>query len=99
MMFPTFLDKDTWPANSPDLNLLDYCIWNEFAQIINWNKVTSKSLLISEVKRDARKLFVCCKGKLFRLDESFVSHDTKQWKLFKRIKSSLSDKELKDESF
>ena len=40
--------------------------------------------------------FECCKGKLFRLDESFVSHDTK---LFKRIKSSLSDRELKDECF
>ena len=40
--------------------------------------------------------FGCCKRKLFHLDESFVSHDTK---LFKRIKSSLSDKESKDESF
>ena len=36
---------------------------------------------------------------LFHLDESFVSHDAKQWKLFKRIKSSLSDRESKDESF
>ena len=32
---------------------------------------------------------------LFRLDEWFVSHDTK---LFTRIKSSLSDRESKDES-
>ena len=39
-----------------------------------------------------------CKGKLFRLDESFVSHDIKRWKLFKRTKSSLSDRESKDES-
>ena len=43
--------------------------------------------------------FVCCNGKLFRLDESFVSHDTERWKLLKRIKSSLSDRESKDESF
>ena len=35
---------------------------------------------------------------LFRLDESFVSRDTKRWKLFKRIKSTLTDRELKDES-
>ena len=40
--------------------------------------------------------FGCCKGELSHLDESFVSHDTK---LFKRIKSSLSDRESKDESF
>ena len=43
--------------------------------------------------------FGCCKGKLFRLDESFVSHDIKRWKLFQRIKSGLSDRESKDESF
>ena len=29
--FPSFIDKDIWPANSPDLNPLDYCIWDEFA--------------------------------------------------------------------
>ena len=33
---------------------------------------------------------------LFSLDKSFVSHDTK---LFKRIKSSLSARESKNESF
>ena len=53
MVFRTFLDKGTWPANSPDL---DYCIWDEFAQIINWNKVTLKSSLISEVNCGVKKL-------------------------------------------
>ena len=43
--------------------------------------------------------FECCKGKLFCLDECFVLYDTKRWKLFKRIKSSLSDRESKNESF
>ena len=56
MVFPIFLDKDTWPANSPDLNPLDYCIWNEFAQAINWDKVTSKSSLIAEFKRGVKKI-------------------------------------------
>ena len=98
--FPSFIDKDKWPANSPDLNPLDYCIWDEFAQAINWDKVTSKSSLISELKRGVKKKSLgCYKGKLFRLDESLVSHDTKRWKLFQRIKSSLSDRESKDESF
>ena len=86
--------------NSPYLNPLDYCIWDEFTQAIDWDKVTSKSSLISELKRGVKKnSFGYYKGKLFRLDESLVSHDTKRWKLFKRIKSSPSDSELKDESF
>ena len=56
MAFPIFLDKDTWPANSPDLNPLDYCIWDEFAQAINWDKVTSKSSLIAEPNRGVKKI-------------------------------------------
>ena len=91
--FPSFIDKDTWPANTPDLNPLDYCIWDEFAQAINWDNVTS-----NEARRE-KNSFECCKGKLFCLNESFVSHDTRRWKLFKRIKSSFSDRESKDESF
>ena len=52
----------------------------------------------TEARREKNSLR-CCKGKLFRLDESFISHDTKRWKLFKRMKSNLSDRESKDESF
>ena len=54
--FPSFIDKDAWPANSPDLNPLDYCIWDEFAQAINQDKVTSKSSLIAELKRGVKKI-------------------------------------------
>ena len=54
--FPSFLDKDTWPVNSPDLNPLDYCIWDEFAQAIDWNKVTSKSSLILELMLRVQKI-------------------------------------------
>ena len=43
-------------ANSPDLNPLDYCIWEEFAQTINRNKVISKSSLISELKRGVKTI-------------------------------------------
>ncbi|CAF4498878.1 unnamed protein product, partial [Rotaria sp. Silwood2] len=34
--FPSFIDKDHWPPNSPDLNPMDYCIWDEFAEAIDW---------------------------------------------------------------
>ena len=54
--FPSFLDKDTWPANSRDLNPLDYCIWDKFAQTINWSQVTWKSSLISELTRGVKKV-------------------------------------------
>lgn len=54
--FPSFIDKDHWPSNSPDLNPLDYSIWDEFAQVIDWNVVTSKATLIQELKRAVKKI-------------------------------------------
>ncbi len=53
--FPAFIDKDHWPPNSPGLNPLDYCIWDEFVKVIDWNKVTSKRTLIQELKRAVKK--------------------------------------------
>ncbi|CAF3861205.1 unnamed protein product, partial [Rotaria magnacalcarata] len=35
--FPSFILKDRWPANSPDLNPLGYCIWNELVQAMDWS--------------------------------------------------------------
>ena len=54
--FPSFICKDHWPPNSPYLNPLDYSIWNEFAQAIDWNKVTSRATLIKELKRAVKKI-------------------------------------------
>jgi hypothetical protein len=54
--FPSFIDKDHWPPNSPDLNPLDYCIWDEFAEQMNWDKVQSKTTLIDELKRAVKKI-------------------------------------------
>ena len=41
--FPSLIDKDHWPPNSPDLNPLDDSIWNESINVIDWNKVRSKA--------------------------------------------------------
>ncbi|CAF2179957.1 unnamed protein product [Rotaria magnacalcarata] len=49
--FPSFIDKDHWPPNSPDLNPLDHSIWDELAHAVNWDKVKSKNILIVEMKR------------------------------------------------
>ena len=49
--FPGFIDKDHWPANNPDLNPLDYSMWNEFIKFIDWNRSTSKTTILEELKR------------------------------------------------
>ena len=41
---------------APDSNPLDDAMWDEFAQAINWDNVISKSSLISELKRDVKKI-------------------------------------------
>ena len=48
--FPSFLDNDCCPPNSPDLNRLNYSIWNKLVNPINWNKVKSKTTLIQQLK-------------------------------------------------
>ena len=53
---PSFIDKDHWPPNSSDLNPLDYSIWDEFAQQINWAKIKSKKTLIDELKRSVKRI-------------------------------------------
>lgn len=54
--FPNFIDKDRWPANSPDLNPLDYSVWNEFVKAMNWSKVTSRLTLIKELKAAVKRI-------------------------------------------
>ena len=54
--FLCFIDKDHWPLNSPNLNPLDYSIWYELGHQINWDAVTSKTTLISGLKRAVHKV-------------------------------------------
>ena len=76
--FPSFLDKYHWPSNSPDLNPLDYSIWDEFVQQMNWNNVKSKQTLIEELKRAVKKIreivvFESCNSwtnRLYRLSKN-----------------------------
>ena len=76
--FPSFLDKDHWPPNSPDLNPLDYSIWDGFVYQMDWNKVKSKQTLIDELKRAVKKIratvvFESCyswTNRLYRLSEN-----------------------------
>ena len=53
--FPAFLPYDRWPANSPDLNHLDYSIWNELVQNMDWGRISTKSTLVRELKLAVKK--------------------------------------------
>ena len=53
---PAFIEKKRWPANSPDLNPLDYSVWNELVQAIKWDKVTSKYTLKSQIQLAVKKI-------------------------------------------
>ena len=48
--FPSFIQRAHWLPNSPDLNPLDYCLWDELGKTIKWNRVTSKKSLIVTLK-------------------------------------------------
>ena len=89
VVFPSFLDKDTYPANSPALNPLDDCIWDELGRVINWNKVTWKSPLIAELKRSVKKIRLDVVRESCSVWTDRLYHMTqKRWKLFKRIKAA-----------
>ena len=54
-IFPCHVPKDAMPPNSPDLNVLDYCVWsmlkerlNKYGHIVNFQKL--KKLLKKEWK-------------------------------------------------
>ena len=54
--FFVFIPKDRWSPNSPDLCPFDYGLWNELAKAINWNRATTKMILIEEIKRAVKKI-------------------------------------------
>ena len=74
--FHSFIDKDHWPLNSPDLYPLDYCVWNEIAQVIKWNTVTFKRTIIVGLKRAVKKI-----SETVVLDQSIISNVPRQRKL------------------
>lgn len=54
--FPDFIPAGRWPPNSPDLNPLDYSVWEEFVHAMHWNRVKSKTTLIDELKRAVKRI-------------------------------------------
>ena len=48
--------EDHRPPNSPDLKPLDYSVWDEFNNQVNWSKVQSKTTLIEELKQAVKPI-------------------------------------------
>ena len=83
--FASFIDRDHWPLNSPDLNPLDYCLWDEFGKTIKWNRVTSEKSLIVALKRAVKVLYL----KIARLEPIDYIDVTRGEKLFEIIKTII----------
>ena len=54
--FPDFISKERWSPNSPDLCPLDYSLWNELVQCMNWNHIRTKTILIEEIRPSITKV-------------------------------------------
>jgi hypothetical protein len=56
--FNFFIPKARWPPNSPELNPLDYSIWDSISNHIEYGKVETINDLRREVKKSIKKLDV-----------------------------------------
>ena len=69
-LFPSFIDESRCLSNSPDLNPLDYFIWDELAGAMNSNKIISKRTLIDKLKKvRANVIFESCNSWTARLSK------------------------------
>ena len=75
--FPSFIQRDHRSLNSPDLNPLDYCLWDELSKTIKWNRVTSKNSLIVALKRAVKKVLCLKVARLGSIDY-IGCHKTKE---------------------
>ena len=67
-IFPSFIERNHWLPNSPDLNPLDYCLWDELGKTIKWNRVTSKKSLIVALKRAVKEVLCLRVARLGPID-------------------------------
>ena len=49
--FPRIIKYEKWPVNSPDLNVLDYFVWDASGNNIQWKMVHNYDTLIKEIKK------------------------------------------------
>jgi hypothetical protein len=68
--FTRFIDENRWPPNSPDLNILDYYVWDAIGCNMHWNKVKDYGSLIDEIKKGISRV---PKNELVRSIENWSS--------------------------
>lgn len=56
--FKWYVDKNHWPANTPEWNPMDYSVWSEIDRHVNYKKVNSRADLINEIKKAAKGIDV-----------------------------------------
>ncbi|CAF2096507.1 unnamed protein product [Rotaria magnacalcarata] len=54
--FKFFISKDKWPPNSPELNPLDYSIWNSISNNVAYYKVKTVNDLRREIEKATKKI-------------------------------------------
>lgn len=54
--FKSFISKDKWPPNTPELNPMDYSVWNEISKNVDYQKVKSRESLIKEIRKAIKKI-------------------------------------------
>ncbi|CAF1229661.1 unnamed protein product [Rotaria sordida] len=54
--FEFFIPKERWPPNSPELNPLDYSIWTNISNHIEYHKVKTVNDLRREVEKAIKKI-------------------------------------------
>ncbi len=54
--FMYFIDNHKWPPNSPDLNALDYYVWDAITNNIQRDKVRNHGLLIDEIRKEIHRV-------------------------------------------
>ncbi|CAF1097776.1 unnamed protein product [Rotaria magnacalcarata] len=58
--FKFFISKDKGPTNSPELNPLDYSIWNSIFNNVDYYKVKTINDLRREIEKATKKIDVNC---------------------------------------
>ncbi|CAF1151578.1 unnamed protein product [Rotaria sordida] len=77
--FTRFIDENKWSPNSPDLNILNYYVWDAIGHNMHWEKVKNYNSLIEEIKQG-----------ISRVPKTGVVRSVKNWS--SRILSILKTK-------
>ncbi|CAF2837225.1 unnamed protein product [Rotaria sp. Silwood2] len=54
--FAQFINNRRWPPHSPDLNVLDYYVWDAITNNMQWSKIKNYDSLIDEIEKAIRRV-------------------------------------------